>query len=471
LGSDVRILGTYGTRTPGRVDASFLLAAGLQVHFPTGSRADYTSDGTVRFAPRVLAAADAGPVTFAARLSFMLNRNEAWVLGAKWGQEFAFALAAGVRLLDRRLLIGPELWGSAVIASNPAGPRPIAAGDGSQKPVEALLGAHYTFGSVRFGGGIGTGLSHDLGAPQFRWLLSAEYVPAITPDTDGDGVTDDADQCPLVVGVPFSKKNGCPADRDDDGVWDADDTCPEQPGAPEDHGCPADQDGDRVSDLDDRCPSIFGVAENAGCPPDSDKDGVWDEIDACPTVAGPKANKGCPRDGDGDGVPDAQDACPDQKGVPAQKKELNGCPADADGDGIDNDADACPKERGKRTMDPATHGCPGPALPSFPSLTFRSGSANVGDLSPGALDQILEALRSHPEIKKVSIEGHADATEPGGQALSASRATTIEKWLVQKGIAKERLESNGLGSAKPIDHNSNEEGRARNRRVELHTQP
>jgi outer membrane protein OmpA-like peptidoglycan-associated protein len=471
LGGDVRIFGTYGSRTPGRVDQSFLLAAGLQVHFPTGSQADYTSDGTVRFAPRVLAAAELGPLALAGRLSFMLNRNETWILGSKWGQEFGFALSAGVKLLDRKLVIGPELWMTTVIASNPSGPRPTVSDDGAQHPVEALLGAHYTYGSARFGGGIGTALSHDLGAPQFRWLLTAAYVPAIARDSDGDGIRDDVDQCPELPGVAFSKKNGCPPDKDDDGVYDDSDKCPDVRGVAENHGCPGDQDGDGVPDDSDRCPAIFGVKANAGCPPDTDKDGVWDDNDACLTVPGPKKNQGCPFDADRDGIPDEADACPDQRGVPSRKPEFNGCPADVDGDGMDNDADACPKEKGVRTTDPATNGCPAAMLPQLPTLTFRSGSSKLEDLAAGALDQILDAIQKHPEVKKIAIDGHADGTEPHGPELSTARAAAVEKWLVSKGVAKDRLESKGFGSTKPLDRNTSEESRVHNRRVELHTTP
>src|SRR5581483_7750543 len=327
----------------GKIDESFLLAAGMQFHFPTGSQADYASDGNVRFAPRILAAGDLGPFTWAARFGFMFGRNETWVLGSKWGQEFQFALSAGVRGFDRNLVIGPELWGSAMIASNPKDPAPIVSDNGAMHPIEALLGAHYTWKFARFGAAMGTALSHDLGAPQFRYLFTLEWVPPLALDSDNDGVLDDVDRCPTVAGVAFSKKNGCPPDQDDDGVWDSEDTCPTVRGTKEHSGCPADEDGDGIYDDKDRCPSIYGVPANAGCPPDTDKDGVWDSDDACPRVAGNKANRGCPADDDRDGVPNDLDACPDQKGVHQTKKEFDGCAADVDGDGIDNDADACPK--------------------------------------------------------------------------------------------------------------------------------
>ena len=76
-------------------------------------------------------------------------------------------------------------------------------------------------------------------------------------------------------------------------------------------------------------------------------------------------------------------------------------------------------------------------------------------------------LDEHPEIRRLRIEGHTDSV---GEAaynddLSARRAAAVEAWLVGHGIAKERLESAGLGSKEPIDTNETEAGRAKNRRV------
>lgn len=468
LGADVRIFGTYGSRSPGRLDQGFSLAAGLQTFFPTGSQADWASDGRVRFAPRVLGSAELGPIVAAARFGFMFGRNEQWVLGAKWGQEVQFALSAGVRTLARRLVVGPELWWSAVILSEPSGTPPPNADSGSLHPVEWLFGAHYTAGPVRFGAGIGSGISHDLGTPQVRWLASLEYTPALAVDSDGDGVLDDVDQCPNVVGV--RENGGCPPDRDRDGVADALDACPDVFGQADLRGCPPDMDGDGVPDAQDKCPKVYGVAQNGGCPPDSDKDGVWDEVDACPTVPGPKENRGCPPDADRDGVPDAEDACPDVRGVRSTNKAFDGCPADIDGDGIENEADACPREKGVPTADAKTNGCPPPPPPPVSgAVAFKAGSAEL-PAAHAELDAALATLAAHAEIKVV-VEGHADAGEANGTELSAKRASAVAKWLVAKGVAKERVLATGLGSTKPLDKGATEPARAKNRRVELRPAP
>ena len=89
-------------------------------------------------------------------------------------------------------------------------------------------------------------------------------------DVDGDGVTDDVDQCP--------------------------DTPPEAHGMVDDMGCPLDSDGDGVPDYLDACPDTpEGVAvDESGCPVDSDGDGFTDDVDACPDEPAPDSEDGCP---------------------------------------------------------------------------------------------------------------------------------------------------------------------------------
>jgi len=91
-----------------------------------------------------------------------------------------------------------------------------------------------------------------------------------------------------------------------------------------------DADGDGVSDEMDECPATpRGVqVDSVGCPLDGDNDGVADYLDQCPnTPAGAKVNaSGCPLDSDNDGVVDADDACPD---TPAGQAVMsNGCAKD-----------------------------------------------------------------------------------------------------------------------------------------------
>ena len=89
--------------------------------------------------------------------------------------------------------------------------------------------------------------------------------------------------------------------------------------------------------------------------------------------------------------------------------------------------------------------------------------------SRAVLDATVSILRDHPELALVRIEGHTDGH---GRAeynlgLSSRRARAVRVYLVQQGIAPERLEFQGFGSARPIASNDTPDGRARNRRVEM----
>jgi large repetitive protein len=89
------------------------------------------------------------------------------------------------------------------------------------------------------------------------------------------------------------------ADTDGDGVFDPKDACVEQAedldGFEDGDGCPeVDNDKDGVPDDKDRCPMVVGVADNAGCPDaDRDGDGVVDRLDNCPDVRGQTKYSGC----------------------------------------------------------------------------------------------------------------------------------------------------------------------------------
>ncbi len=84
------------------------------------------------------------------------------------------------------------------------------------------------------------------------------------------------------------------------------------------------------------------------------------------------------------------------------------------------------------------------------------------------LDALIEVLRQNPTIDIV-IYGHTDniGTEKYNQALSENRAKTIADYMIKKGIASNRISYIGFGSKRPIADNSTEEGRQKNRRVEI----
>lgn len=252
-------------------------------------------------------------------------------------------------------------------------------------------------------------------------------------DTDGDGIYDKDDACPEVAGLEAF--NGCP-DSDGDGIEDAKDSCPNEAGPKELNGCP-DSDGDGVADKDDACPSTPGLASLAGCP-DADGDGVADKDDACPNEAGPAANKGCPwPDSDGDGVLDKDDQCPEVAGTVAN----NGCPE-------------VTEEVQKQLNDYAR------------TILFDTGKSSIKAESTSVMVDIIQILNEYPNAK-FTVEGHTDSvgSESTNQKLSESRANSVRDFLIDKGIAADRLSAIGYGEAKPIATNNTRAGRAQNRQV------
>jgi len=284
------------------------------------------------------------------------------------------------------------------------------------------------------------------------------------PDTDGDGVKDSEDECPNEAG-PMALK-GCP-DSDGDGIADRNDACPDKKGIALFKGCP-DTDNDGVQDSEDACPDLAGPVENQGCP-DSDGDGVYDNVDKCPTVAGLRELDGCPyADTDGDGIKDKDDKCPNEKG-PA---ENNGCPySDTDGDGIIDIEDKCPNTPGIKEKD----GCPPISKEdqdilnkAFDNLEFETGKAIIRSSSNASLDELAELFKAKPKFMLL-IEGHTDnvGNRNANLTLSKNRAMAVKLYLQKKGIEGSRLIVKFFGPDKPIADNATEDGRQKNRRVEM----
>lgn len=97
---------------------------------------------------------------------------------------------------------------------------------------------------------------------------------------------------------------------------------------------------------------------------------------------------------------------------------------------------------------------------------------NHFDLKPDAqavLDGIKKSLIDQYPLAPLGIEGYTDdiGTVPYNLKLSMDRAKSVTQWLQQAGIEAKRMKPIGFGKAKPRYPNSNEENRARNRRVEI----
>lgn len=184
-------------------------------------------------------------------------------------------------------------------------------------------------------------------------------------------------------------------------------------------------------------------------PPDRDGDGVADSDDACPETSGPMALAGCP-DSDGDGVPDRSDACPREAG-----ERPTGCPAKV----------VEPVEPPREPVaDPRVE-----LANALSPIEFGSNSTETSPSVAATLDRVAAIMRAHPETR-LRVEGHADSTGEDGvnDPLSEARAARVRDLLVERGVAASRIAIVGHGERKPVATNQTVEGRAKNRRVEIH---
>lgn len=101
-------------------------------------------------------------------------------------------------------------------------------------------------------------------------------------------------------------------------------------------------------------------------------------------------------------------------------------------------------------------------------ILFDTGKFTIRPDSEPVLRQIVTLLQDNPALK-LRVEGHTDdvGTPAANLKLSKERAASVKAWLVKAGIAGARLAAEGYGATRPIAGNDGDEGRAKNRRVEL----
>ncbi|KAA0996750.1 OmpA family protein [Pseudomonas sp. ANT_J12] len=158
---------------------------------------------------------------------------------------------------------------------------------------------------------------------------------------------------------------------------------------------------------------------------------------------------------------------------------------DEDSDGVFDRRDRCPDTPENTPVD--HRGCP---LPQYPvgvkpvepapvsEVITLSDAGNVlfafdkSDLTPAARSQLdaLMAKLQNADVVSIKVVGHTDSkgSDAYNQALSERRASSVAAYLLSQGLAPNKLTSEGRGESEPVADNETEEGRAKNRRVELH---
>ena len=101
-------------------------------------------------------------------------------------------------------------------------------------------------------------------------------------------------------------------------------------------------------------------------------------------------------------------------------------------------------------------------------IHFDTGKATILADSENILGEIVKLLQQNEDLKLL-VEGHTDnqGIAAANQALSEKRAQAVVAWLTAHGVPASRLSAKGFGQTKPLTDNGTEDGRAKNRRVEL----
>ena len=105
-------------------------------------------------------------------------------------------------------------------------------------------------------------------------------------------------------------------------------------------------------------------------------------------------------------------------------------------------------------------------------VLFGSGSADLIPEAAHILSDIVQIVKNNPQYD-VDIRGHTDNRPISTQRfasnweLSAIRATTVLRYLIESGIYQERLTATGFADLRPVASNNTPEGRSKNRRVEF----
>jgi outer membrane protein OmpA-like peptidoglycan-associated protein len=105
-------------------------------------------------------------------------------------------------------------------------------------------------------------------------------------------------------------------------------------------------------------------------------------------------------------------------------------------------------------------------------VTFDVGSYTLKPAFRETLDKIAASMSQYPD-SLIDVYGHTDSTgsDMYNQTLSENRARTVADYLTTHGVAAARVRSKGFGETMPVADNTTEEGRAKNRRVEVKIVP
>jgi len=160
--------------------------------------------------------------------------------------------------------------------------------------------------------------------------------------------------------------------------------------------------------------------------------------------------------------------------VSTLENTVNQLSADADGDGVSDKFDKEPNSAAGAVVDGSGRTIKFPAADSTMAtgagnvIQFEFDSSVLKTSSYPTLDRISSELRGN-SASKVTLDGHASAegTEAYNMNLSRDRANSVKTYLVNSGVDANRITTKAYGETRPVASNATEEGRIKNRRVEI----
>jgi len=274
-------------------------------------------------------------------------------------------------------------------------------------------------------------------------------------DTDGDNLKDGEE-------VITYSTNPLKKDSDDDGLNDFAEviTYKSDP-------LKTDSDGDKISDGDEVSKFKTNPTKK-----DSDNDGLDDYYELNTSKTDPLL-----ADTDGDGLSDGNeiniyntnpkniDSDGDKlfDGVEVNELKTNALSKDTDNGGV---YDFLEVKLGKNPLDPKDD------IASIDlEITFKVNSAKLSNEAVAKLEKVLPKAKEILSISKsvIEIQGHTDASgsDKANKKISEKRAKSVYDWFISKGIDETRISYKGYGESQPKYSNKTNEGKAKNRRIEL----